>query len=76
MEVQSTNAATFTVFEMLTGQKPYRADTAMGLIYLHANAPVPLLPPRLAQYQALLNMMLAKAPADRLQSAAEIDEWL
>jgi serine/threonine protein kinase len=63
-------------FEMLTGQKPYRADTAMGLIYLHGNAPVPLLPPRYAKYQALLNMMLAKVPADRLQSAAEIDEWL
>mgnify|MGYP001814255438 FL=1 len=62
--------------EMLTGQKPYRADTAMGIIYLHANAPIPLLPTRLAQYQALLNMMLAKSPDDRLQSAAEIDEWL
>jgi serine/threonine protein kinase len=63
-------------YEMLTGEKPYRADTAMGIIYLHANAPVPLLPTRLARYQALLNMMLAKAPDDRLQSAAEADEWL
>ena len=62
--------------EMLTGRKPYRADTAMGIIYLHANATIPLLPTRLAQYQALLNMMLAKSPDDRLQSAAEIDEWL
>jgi serine/threonine protein kinase len=62
--------------EMLTGRKPYRADTAMGIIYLHANAPIPLLPTRFAQYQALLNMMLAKSPDDRLQSAAEIDEWL
>jgi len=63
-------------YEMLTGQKPYRSDTAMGLIYLHANAPMPLLPARLGRHQALLNMMLAKAPADRLQSAAEIEEWL
>jgi serine/threonine protein kinase len=62
--------------EMLTGQKPYRADTAMGIIYLHANAPTPLLPTRLAHHQALLNMMLAKSPEDRLQSAAEIEEWL
>jgi serine/threonine protein kinase len=62
--------------EMLTGQKPYRADTAMGIIYLHGNAPVPLLPTRFAHYQALLNMMLAKSPGDRLQSAAEVDEWL
>jgi hypothetical protein len=48
----------------------------MGIIYMHANAPVPLLPQRLAQYQALLNMMLAKKPEDRLQSAAEIEGWL
>jgi serine/threonine protein kinase len=63
-------------FEMLTGEKPYTADTAMGIIFKHARVPVPLLPPRLAQYQAVLNMMLAKRPEDRLQSAAEILEWL
>ena len=63
-------------YEMLTGEKPFRAETAMGIIYLHGNAPLPLLPTRLAHYQALLNMMLAKSPEDRLQSAAEIDEWL
>jgi tRNA A-37 threonylcarbamoyl transferase component Bud32 len=63
-------------YEMLTGKKPFRADTAMGIIYQHAQAPVPLLKPRFARYQALLNMMLAKLPDDRLQSAAEIEEWL
>ena len=63
-------------YEMLTGRKPFKADTAMGIIYLHGNAPVPLLPARFAQYQALLNMMLAKFPGDRVQSAAEIEEWL
>ena len=63
-------------YEMLTGEKPFRADTAMGIIYRHANAPVPLLPNRIAHYQALLNMMLAKKPDDRLQSAGEVEEWL
>lgn len=63
-------------YEMLTGDKPYHADTAMGIIYKHAQAPVPLLPTRLAEYQSLINMMLAKNPADRLQSATEIEEWL
>jgi serine/threonine protein kinase len=63
-------------FEMLTGRKPYRADTAMGIIYLHANEPIPMLPARFGKYQALLNMMLAKSPGDRLQSAEEIEEWL
>jgi serine/threonine protein kinase len=63
-------------YEMLTGKKPYRADTAMGIIYLHAQAPIPLLTTRLSQYQAVLNMMLAKRPEDRMQSAAEVEEWL
>ena len=63
-------------YEMLTGEKPFRADTAMGIIYLHAQAPVPLLPPRLSEYQALINMMLAKKPEDRLQSADEVVEWV
>lgn len=63
-------------YEMLTGEKPFKADTAMGIIYLHGNALIPLLPSRLAKYQALLNMMLAKSPGDRLQSASEIEEWL
>ncbi|HSD67944.1 MAG TPA: serine/threonine-protein kinase [Woeseiaceae bacterium] len=63
-------------YEMLTGQKPYTASNAMGIIYKHSEAPVPLLPHRLAVHQALLNMLLAKRPEDRLQTAAEIGEWL
>jgi len=63
-------------FEMLTGEKPFRADTAMGIIYKHAKAPIPLLPPRFARYQAVMNMMLAKRADDRLQTADEIEEWL
>ena len=63
-------------FELLTGEKPYKGGTAMGIIYKHAQAPVPLLSPRLAKYQVLINMMLAKLPEDRLQSADEIEGWL
>lgn len=63
-------------YEMLTGDKPYQSETAMGIIYKHARAPVPLLPARFAEYQSLLNMMLAKEPKNRLQSAAEVGEWL
>ncbi len=63
-------------YEMLTGEKPYLADNAMGIIYKHSNAPIPLLPMRLAQYQAVMNLMLAKKPDDRLQTADEFIEWL
>jgi serine/threonine protein kinase len=63
-------------FELLTGDKPFKGGSAMGIIFKHAQAPIPVLPPRLSKYQALINMMLAKLPKDRLQSADEIQEWL
>jgi tRNA A-37 threonylcarbamoyl transferase component Bud32 len=63
-------------YEMLTGQKPYTASNAMGIIYKHSEAPVPVLPHLLAVYQALLNLLMAKRPEDRLQTADEIAEWL
>ena len=63
-------------YEMLTGQKPYESDSAMGIIYKHAQAPVPLLPSRFARYQMLINLMMAKHPDDRISTAAEIDSWL
>ncbi len=63
-------------YEMLTGLKPFQADTAMGVIYRHAQAPIPQLPKRYAQHQALLERLLAKIPRDRLQMAAEVQQWL
>ncbi len=63
-------------YEMLTGVKPFKSSSAMGIIFQHAKAPIPLLPPRLSQYQALINMLLAKDPDNRLQSAEEILEWM
>lgn len=63
-------------FEMLSGEKPFTGDSAMGIIYRHARSPVPLLPPRLSKYQALINMLLAKDPENRLASAEEILEWM
>jgi len=63
-------------YEMLTGKKPYRANNAMGIIYMHSNAPVPVLPARVSKYQVIINLMLAKKPEDRMQSVAELREWL
>jgi serine/threonine protein kinase len=63
-------------FELITGDKPFKGDTAMGTIYLHAKAPVPRLPHKLAGYQELIDRMLAKRAEDRLQSVAEIEQWL
>ncbi|MBT8086250.1 MAG: serine/threonine protein kinase [Woeseia sp.] len=63
-------------FEMLTGEKPYLADNAMGIIFKHGEEPIPELPVAFARYQAAVNTMLAKKPEDRPQSAAEIEAWL
>jgi serine/threonine protein kinase len=63
-------------YEMLTGDRPYHASNAMGIIYKHCESPVPVLPHRLSKFQALLNMLMAKKPVDRLQKAGEAIEWL
>jgi serine/threonine protein kinase len=61
-------------YEMLTRKKPYLAATPMGVIYLHANAPVPALEAELSIYQSILNGLLAKDPAARFGSARELLE--
>ena len=63
-------------YEMLTGEKPYTDKNAMGIIFKHGEAPVPLLPPRLNKYQKVINSLLAKKPEDRIQTAAEVLRWL
>jgi len=64
------------VYEMLTGEKPFVGADAMSIILKHTKAPVPVLPHRLARHQMLINMLLAKRPEDRIQSAEEVLEWL
>jgi serine/threonine protein kinase len=61
-------------YEMLTRRKPYMAATPMGVIYLHANAPTPMLEGQLSIYQPILDRLLAKAPVDRFASARELLE--
>jgi len=62
------------LYEMVTGRKPYQADTPMAVMIMHARDPlprpsqyVPGLPERVEK--VLLNA-LAKNPADRYQSMA------
>jgi serine/threonine protein kinase len=72
------------LYEMLTGEKPFRADNPMAIVYKHRKEPIPRLPERLATLQPLVERLLAKAPADRFASAAEaaqalaraLSEWL
>ncbi len=67
-------------FEMLTGQKPYLAETALGMVVRHVNDPIPsaraiqpTIPPSVDE---LIQWGMAKSPADRPQSAVEFVLWL
>ena len=64
------------VYEMLSGQRPFAADTAMAVIYNHSNAPRPSLPAEFADLQPLVERMLAPAPEDRFQTMRELITWL
>ncbi len=60
------------LFEMLTGQKPYKADTPTAVLYQHVHANIPHLPRDLAKHQALINKLLAKQPKDRFLNASQL----
>jgi eukaryotic-like serine/threonine-protein kinase len=64
------------LFEMLTGRKPYKAETAPALVYQHVHADIPLLPTNLQHFQPIIEMLLAKSAAARFSSADEFVEYL
>ena len=64
------------LYEMLTGRVPFDAADTLAVAYSHVNDPVPLLPGHLADWQPLLNRLLAKSPADRYGSAGELADVL
>jgi len=62
--------------EMLTGRRPFEADSVSSLIALHISAPRPRLPEPLAEYQAILDRMIAVDPRKRYKSAEELIEGI
>jgi eukaryotic-like serine/threonine-protein kinase len=64
------------LYEMLTGGKPYRAESPMALIYKHRKEPVPQLAVGLDGLQPLLERLLAKRPEERFPSALAAAEAL
>lgn len=69
-----------TMFEMVSGQPPFKADSAMTLMMMHVNDPVPELkdlnPDVPNSLVAVINKALAKDPANRYQTAREMAEAL
>jgi tRNA A-37 threonylcarbamoyl transferase component Bud32/CheY-like chemotaxis protein len=65
-------SAGIILYEMLTGRKPFRADTAPALVYQHVHAAIPSLTAPLRRFQPMLNRLLAKVPEERYGSASEL----
>jgi len=59
-------------YEMLMNRRPYDGESIVDLISQHVHAPVPQLPAELAEYQVVLDGMMAKDPALRLQNADDV----
>ncbi|MBN1966523.1 MAG: protein kinase, partial [Anaerolineae bacterium] len=64
------------LYELLTGQAPYEAETPMAVLLKHIQAP--LIPPRTLRYdlpdvvERIILRAMAKDPAARFQSAADM----
>ena len=60
------------IWEMLTGELPYRAADALSMAVMHAQDPVPKLPLGLRHWQRFMHRALAKAPSARFQDVAQM----
>ena len=64
------------LYEMLTGQKPYKSESVIEVIVQHKQAPVPTLPDEYQIYQPLLNLMMAKNRKNRFRDASSVLHYI
>ena len=57
------------LYEMLTGDRPYRGTTVIAILTAHQEEAIPRLPPEYARFQPLIDGLLAKDPNARLANA-------
>jgi serine/threonine protein kinase len=60
------------LFELLTGDVPYKSETPTGLIYQHLQAPLPELTGKLKKYQPLIDKMMEKEKEKRIKNGQEL----
>ena len=59
-------------YEILTGERPYEAGSAIKIIMQHLQAPLPVLPNDLQRFQPLLASMMCKDREKRIQNATAL----
>lgn len=59
-------------FRMLTGDVPFKAESAVAVGVKHVQEPIPKLPNYLAPFQPVIDQCLAKDPSNRIQSGSEL----
>ncbi len=63
-------------YELLMGDKPFHGSSSMELMMQHVLAPIPTFPAEYADYQSLLDKMLAKNETLRLQRVIDVASYL
>jgi serine/threonine protein kinase len=59
-------------FELLTGHLPYLSGDQLGLALMHAQDPIPRLPPEKKHWQAFIDRAMAKSPDNRYRNAQQM----
>ena len=67
-------AAGIIFYEMLTGEKPFQADSLTGIALKHINEEPPALPDAFKLVEPIFKRLVAKAPDARYQNASELVE--
>ena len=60
------------LYETLTGEVPYDADSSIAIVFKHITEPVPTLEAELAVFQPVLDRMMAKDQASRYQDCDDL----
>ena len=63
-------------FELLTGDLPYRSADPLALALMHAQKPIPRLPPSKRHWQAFVDRAMAKTSAQRFRNAQQMQHAL
>ncbi|MCD9031515.1 protein kinase [Luteimonas sp. Y-2-2-4F] len=59
-------------WEMLTGRLPFEAQDALSMAVMHAQDPIPRLPPALRHWQRFIDRAMAKYPLKRFHDANDM----